>query len=285
MTRHSSRLAIVSKVTRGLAKWAVLLAVAFPLVAATLSPDADLLERAAERARQFWDQLSSVAITENVLQEKLDLKDKVILNNRTTYDYLITVRSDSGGMLVDESRLATGQRAKKAPQGTLLTTQGFATLMTIFHPQFQPSYAFTVEGEQQTAGRKLVRVSFVPRDGAPSPAILAIKGRDYAIAWEGTAWIDPQSASVTRLEAHWKNPADDLGLQSLSSEVQYEPISFRGQSQPFWLPTMAIVDVRTRHQHWRNTHQFSRHRLFNVDADSAVGTAPVAQPSNPQSSQ
>ncbi len=281
MTRHSSRLATVSKVTRSFAQWAVLLAVASPLVAATLNPDADLLERAAGRARQFWDQLSSVAITESVLQEKLDLKDKVILNNRTTYDYLITVRSDSGGMLVDESRLATGQRAKKAPQGTLLTTQGFATLMTIFHPQFQPSYAFTVEGEQQTAGRKLVRVSFVPRDGAPSPAILAIKGRDYAIAWEGTAWIDPQSASVTRLEAHWRNPGDDLGLQSLSSEVQYEPISFRGQSQPFWLPTMATVDVRTRHQHWRNTHQFSRHRLFNVEADSAVGTAPVAQPSNP----
>jgi hypothetical protein len=267
--------------SKGLAKWAALLAVASPLVAATINPDADLLERAAERARQFWDQLSSVAITEDVLQEKLDLKGKVILNNRTAYDYLITVRSDSGGMLVDESRLATGQRTKKAPQGTLLTTQGFATLMSIFHPQFQPSYAFTVEGVEQAAGRKLVRVSFVPRDGAPSPAILAIKGRDYAIAWEGTAWIEPQTASVTRMEAHWKSPAEDLGLQSLSSEVQYEPISFRGQNQPFWLPTMAIVDVRTRHQHWRNTHQFSKHRLFNVDADAAVGTAPVAPPANP----
>ncbi len=284
MIRHSSRLAIVSSASNSIAKWVALLALASPLVAAT-TPDADLLERAAERARQFWEQLSSVAITENVLQEKLDIKGKVILNNRATYDYLITVRSDSGGMLVDESRLATGQRAKKAPQGTLLTTQGFATLMTIFHPQFQPSYAFTVEGVEEAAGRKLVRVSFVPRDGAPSPAILAIKGQDYPIAWEGTAWIEPLSASVTRLVAHWKDPADDLGLQSLSSEVHYEPISFRGQNQPYWLPTMAIIDVRTRHQHWRNTHQFSRHRLFNVDADSEVGTAPVAQPSNPQSSQ
>lgn len=281
MIRLFSLSAIASSTAKIIVKWVALLALASALASAA-TPDADLLERAAERARQFWDQLSSVAITENVLQEKFDPKGKVLLNNRTTYDYLITVRSDSGGMLVDESRLATGQGSKKAPQGILLTTQGFATLLTIFHPQFQPSYAFKVDGEEETAGRRLVRVTFVPRNGAPSPAILAIKGRDYPIAWEGTAWIEPLSGSVTRLVAHWKEPAEDLGLQSLSSEVQYVPISFRGQNQPFWLPTMAKIDVQTRHQHWRNTHQFSRHRLFNVDAEAAVGTAPVSQLGNPQ---
>jgi len=263
-------------------KWGALLALASTLACAATTSDADLLERAAERARQFWDQLSSVAITESVLQEKLDPKGKVILNNRTTYDYLITIRSDSGGLLVDESRLATEQRSKKAPQGTLLSTQGFATLLTIFHPQFQPSYAFKVEGEEEIGGRKLVRITFAPRNGAPSPAVLSVKGRDYAIAWEGTAWIEPQSASVTRLEAHWKEPAADLGLQSLSSEVQYMPITFRGQDLPYWLPIMAKIEVQTRHQHWRNTHQFSKHRLFNVETQSTVGTAPVGPPANPQ---
>ena len=213
MTRLSSHSATASNPANTVAKWGALLAFACSFAGAATTPDADLLERAAERARQFWDQLSSVAITENLLQEKLDPKGKVILNNRATYDYLITVRSDSGGMLVDESRLATGQRAKKAPQGTLLSTQGFATLLTVFHPQFQPSYAFKVEGDEEIAGRRLVRITFAPRNGAPSPAILAVKGRDYPIAWEGTAWIEPQSASVTRLEAHWKDPAVDLGLQ------------------------------------------------------------------------
>ncbi|HSR05577.1 MAG TPA: hypothetical protein VLM42_00385 [Bryobacteraceae bacterium] len=278
MTRLSFPSATVFRVRRG----GVLLVLASIAACAATNPDADLLERTAERTRQFWDHLSSVAITENVLQEKLDLKGKVILNNRATYDYLITVRSDSGGMLVDESRLATGQGPKKAPQGTLLTTQGFATLMTIFHPQFQPSYTFKIEGEEETAGRKLVRVTFVPRIGAPTPAILALKGRDYPIAWEGSAWIEPQSASVARLEANWKDPAEDLGLQSLSSEVQYVPISFRGQNQPYWLPTMAKIEVQTRHQHWRNTHQFSKYRLFSVDAESAVGTAPVNPSADPQ---
>jgi hypothetical protein len=264
------------------ATWGALLVLAANFATAAAAPDAGLLERTADRTKQFWDELSSVAITENVLQEKLDPKGKVILNNRTIYDYLITVRSDGTGMLVDESRVATGQKSKKAPQGTLLTTQGFATLMTIFHPQFQPSYSFKIEGEEETGGRKLIRVTFVPRNNSPSPAILAVKGRHYPIAWEGTAWIESESASVTRLEAHWKDPAEDLGLQSLSSEVQYVPISFRGQAQPYFLPTMAKIDVQTRHQHWRNTHQFSRHRLFNVDAESTVGTAPAGPLEGPQ---
>ena len=278
MTRLSSPSATVFRVRR----WGALLVLACVAASAATNPEADLLERTAERAKQFWDQLSSVAITENVLQEKLDPKGKVILNNRTTYDYLITVRSDGGGMLVDESRLATSQGTKKAPQGTLLTTQGFATLMTIFHPQFQPSYTFKIEGEEEMAGRKMIRVTFAPRNGAPTPAILALKGRDYPIAWKGTAWIEPQSASIARLEARWKDPAEDLGLQSLSSEVQYVPISFKGRNEPYWLPIMAKIEVQTRHQHWRNTHQFSKHRLFNVDAESAVGTGPVNPSGDPQ---
>ena len=57
---------------------------------------------------------------------------------------------------------------------------------------------------------------------------------------------------------------------------------FKGQNQPYWLPIMAKIEVQTRHQHWRNTHQFSKHRLFNVDAEAAVGTAPVNQPRIPR---
>jgi hypothetical protein len=252
---------------------------ALPLPAATISsPEAELLDRAAQRAKQFWDQLSSVASTESVLQEKLDEKGKVVLNNRANYDYLISVRWDNSGMLVDESRLATGQAAKKAPQGTLLSTQGFATLLTIFHPQFQSSYSFKIAGEEEVAGRKLVRVTFLPRNGAPSPAMLALKGREYPITWEGTAWLDLQSGAAARVEAHWSAPPVDIGIESLSSEVQYMPISFRGQTEPYWLPATAKIDLKTRHQHWRNTHVFTKHRLFNVETESTIADVPASSP-------
>ncbi len=246
--------------------------------AGAASPQADLLERTGQRVKQFWDELSSVTCTESLLQEKLNQKGKVAFNSRSTYDYLISLRWDPSGMLVDETRLPTGQPQKKAPQSSLLVTQGFATLLMIFHPEFQPGYSFNVEGTESAGGRTLARVSFVPRNGAKSPAALSLKDRSYPIAWEGTAWIDSERAIVTRIQTHWKDPAKEVPIQSLSSEVQYAPISFRGGAQTMWVPERARIEVKTLHQEWRNTHQFSNYRLFSVDAQNKIGEAKPSEP-------
>jgi hypothetical protein len=143
----------------------------------------------------------------------------------------------------------------------------------IFHPEFQRSYAFTAEGDESAAGRRVMRVSFLPRNGTPSPSILALKGRAYPIAWQGTARIDAELAVVAGIQAQWKDPAEEIGLQSLSSRVSYAPASFRGNSRSVWLPESAQIEVRTLHQHWRNVHRFANYRLFSVDADSKTGGA------------
>jgi len=243
-----------------------------PARGAEVAPStAALLERTGQRVKQFWDELSSVACTESLVQEKLDEKGKIVLSSRANFDYLITLRWDGGGMLVDESRLPLGQPAKRAPQGSLLTTQGFATLLMVFHPEFQRSYAFTEDGEENVAGRRLIRVRFLPLNGAPSPAVLALKGRDYPIAWQGTALIDPELAVVTSIDAQWKDPAEEIGLQSLTSQVRYAPTAFRGSARSLWLPETAEIQIRTLHQHWRNVHRFASYRLFSVDTDSKIG--------------
>lgn len=231
---------------------------------------ADLLERTGARVKQFWDELSSVACTENLLQERLNQKGKVAFNSKSSYDYLISMRWDKGGMLVDESRLPVGQQQKKAPKSSLLVTQGFAALLMIFHPEFQPDYAFTLEGEQKEGNTVVERVAFIPRKGSPSPAALSLKDRTYPIAWEGEAWIDPQRAIITRIDAHWKDPAEEVGLRSLSSEVVYAPISFRGSSQSMWLPEKARIEVKTAHQEWRNTHVFTNYRQFSVKTEDKI---------------
>jgi hypothetical protein len=234
------------------------------------SPDMHLLERTGDRVKEFADQLSSVSSIETVVQEKLNEKGKVVINARTAYDYLLSLRWDSEGLLLDESRLPIGQSLKKAPQGALLATQGFATLSLIFHPEYQPSYAFTALGEEETAGRKTVKVGFLARNGLRSPGILELKGRNFPITWEGTAWIDPELAVVTHIEAHWREPSDEIGLQELSSEVRYSPVGLHGGAQTFWLPQTARVEVKTKHQRWRNSHQFAGYKLFTVDADSKI---------------
>jgi hypothetical protein len=232
---------------------------------------AELMDRTGARVKQFWDELSSVACTESLLQEKVDVRGKVVLNNRESFDYLISLHWDGGGLLVDESRLPMVQAQKKAPQGSLLTTQGFAALILVFHPEFQPSYTFTIEGEEENAGRKLSRIHFLPRKGSATPSVLSVKGRNFPIAWEGTAWVDMDLAMVTRLEAFWKEPPEEIGLETLFSEVHYAPMSFKGGKESFWLPDTAKVELKTLHQHWRNTHRFSNYRLFSVESESKIG--------------
>jgi hypothetical protein len=237
-----------------------------------LSPDAALLERTGQRVKQFWDELSSVACTEQLTQEKLNEKGKVVLKNRATYDYLISLRWNGGDLMVDESRLEPESGRKKVPESALLSTGGFATLLLVLHPDFQPGYSFTVHPEETDAGRAFVRIGFVPRNESRSPGVLMLKGREYPISWEGTAWIETSTARVVRVQARWKEPPPEIGLETLSSDVRYLPVTLRGD-QTYWLPETARIEVKTRHQHWRNSHQFSGYRLFSVEVEDNVAGA------------
>jgi len=240
------------------------LAPAKPAVAA-----ADLLERAGKRVKDFWDQIASVTCTEALVQERMNEKGKVALSARSSYDYLISMRWDGQGLMVDESRIPIGSSQKRTPQSALLSTQGFATLVLIFHPEFQSGYSFALDGVEP--GTALVRVAFVPKKGGSSPAALSLKDRTYPIAWEGVAWMDPNEGVITKIQAHWKDPAEEIGLRNLSSEVNYVPIIFRGGERAWWLPEKARIDVKTVHQEWRNTHQFTNYRLFSVETQTKIG--------------
>ena len=247
---------------------AIVISLAGRAIAADASPDALLLDRIGQRVKQAWDDLTAVACTEKLTQEKFNEKGKAVLSSRSTYDYLISLNWDKGELLVDESRLEVGPPQKKRPDSALLATRGFATLLLIFHPQFQSSYHYAFLSEEEDGGRKLSRVQFLPLNRARSPGVMELKGHEYPIAWEGTAWIDPSTASVVRIQAHWKEPAEELGLETLSSDVHYAAVPLRNRT--YWLPEAALIEVKTKHQHWRNSHQFEHYKLFSVEADSEL---------------
>lgn len=248
---------------------AIVISLSGRAIAADASSDALLLDRIGQRVKQAWDDLVAVACTERLTQEKLNEKGKALLSSRSTYDYLISLNWDKGQLLVDESRLEVGPPQKKRPESALLATRGFATLLLIFHPEFQSSYHFAFLAEENVAGRKLSPVSFLPLNGTRSPGVMELKGREYPIAWEGTAWIDPSTASIVRIQAHWKEPAPELGLEMLSSDVHYAAVPLHGE-RAYWLPETALIEVKTQHQHWRNSHQFEHYKLFSVEAASEL---------------
>lgn len=253
--------------TKHLCLWAI--ATSFAAIAGAAPQETPLLERAGERVKLFWEEISVVTSVEQISQEKLNEDGKVVLRSSSRYDSLTLLHWDGDQLLADESRVEIDPPRKNKPNGSLLATRGFSTLMLILHPTFRSSYSFSLPEEDAA----LVRVRFVPRTGGRSPGAMELKGREYPIEWEGTAWIDPATAAVVRVEARWKNPPEAMGLRTLESDVRYAPVSIRGRT--YWLPQTARVELRTAHQSWRNIHEFTRYKSFDVDVeDRFKGTLP-----------
>src|SRR6185436_1060811 len=109
-------------------------------------------------------------------------------------------------------------------------------------PEFQSSYSFTAPIAE--AGSNLTRIDFTAHNGGRSPGALEVKGREYPIAWEGSAWLDAATAAIVRIEARWKEPPKQLGLESISTDVRYGPVELR-RGTTYWLPQSALIQLGT----------------------------------------
>lgn len=248
-----------------------ILAIVFELAgaarAASPAPAFDaLIDRTEHRMEQFWDQFSAVTCTETLEQDKLGDDGKVLIKKRAAYDYLVLLLLSGGDLTVQESRLAQG-KAEKESDRALLATSGFSTMVLIFHPHFRDSFTFSDVGADPESA-SLHRVRFEHVHGKRSPSVLQLRSRDYPIEWQGTAWIDPASGNIARIQASLQTSLADIGLQRLESDVRYAPVVLAGKSDPPWMPSTASIQADTLHQHWRNVHVFSRYKQFSVSTDS-----------------
>jgi hypothetical protein len=237
------------------------------------SPEAqklnDLLARTGDQTSGFLDQFSDVKCTEQVRQEKLK-DDKVELKEDSTYDYLVILTNAGGELNISESRIPVREAKRDRKNTSMLLSNGFATLFLVFHPYYAEAFRFALSGEEVVGGRVVERISFEHVPGMKSPAALALRGREYPLELAGTAWIDPQTGSIAKIEAGIGDTLADVGLKSLSSEVDFAPVPFPDSKQVYWFPTQARVEVETPRQHWRNLHQFTAYKKFSVSTEEQV---------------
>jgi hypothetical protein len=238
------------------------------------SPDAqklsDLLTRTADQTSLFLDQFSDVKCTEQVRQEKLSKDDKVELKEDSTYDYLVILTNAGGELSLSESRIPLREAKRDRKNTSMLLSNGFATLFLVFHPYYAEAFKFTLAGEEVAGGRVLQKVSFEHVPGMKSPAALALRGREYPLELSGTAWIDPQTGIITKIQAGIADSLQDVGLKALNSEIVFAPVPFSDSKQVYWFPTQARVEVETPRQHWRNVHQFTAYKKFTVSTEEQV---------------
>ncbi|HXJ89308.1 MAG TPA: hypothetical protein VMS18_20995 [Candidatus Binatia bacterium] len=238
------------------------------------APDAQrlngILERTAGQTSVFLDQFSDVKCTEQVRQEKLGKDNKVELKEESTYDYLVILTNAGGELNLSESRIPVHEAKKDRKNTSMLLSNGFATLFLVFHPIYADAFKFTLAEQDVVAGHTLQKVTFQHITGMKSPAALALRGREYPLELTGTAWIDPETGSIAKIEAGIADTLQDVGLKTLTSEIDFAPLNFADTKQPYWYPIQARVEVETARQHWRNLHQFTGYKKFSVSTEEKV---------------
>lgn len=230
----------------------------------------EILQKTTREVKAFLDELSDVKCTENVTQEKLNPKGKVQYRQDSTFDYLVIMQAGDDDFLLNESRLPLQEARSNGKNIPFLITNGFSTLFLVFHPYYRDSFKLTPDGSEVLNGKSLWRIRFEHIPGTRSPAALAVRGREYPLELAGTAWVDPDTADIVRIEAGLGNSMEDVGLKNISMAVDYAPVKLPGLDHNYAFPQRAVVDVESLRQRWVNTHQFSQYKRFSVSTDVSI---------------
>jgi len=234
---------------------------------------AQLLNLTGNFVQQFVDRFGEVVCVETVSQNTLNPKGKIIFKQDTTMDYQVQVEVKDNTLMVHEA--VTPQRpGRKSKHVPLLVTEGFSTLLLIFHPMFQGDFEYTVIPPSGDSAPGVVALHFQHVHGAPSPSVLRLRGQDYPLDLQGTAWIDERSGAIERIVTDLTAPMTEVGLRVFHSDVSYMPNRFEESSRTFWLPVMAEMDAESLHQHWQNFYRFTNYRLFSAKMEIEIPKKP-----------
>src|SRR6266702_8766723 len=121
------------------------------------------------------------------------------MTSKSQFDYFLYMQGSSYDFQLSESRLEVG--TQKPARQPLLLSNGFSTLLLVFHPYYRNAFEFTAGPAETLDGRSVIPVHFVHISGARSPAALALRGREFPLDLEGTAWLEASSGQVVRMDA------------------------------------------------------------------------------------
>ncbi len=242
--------------------------------AGTVPPAAEpIVNQASSVVQSFLSQISDVECMELVSQTKLKPDGKPETTVDSSFDYVVLAESNGGELTLSESRLAK-QAPKSSRNLPLMVTNGFSTLLLIFHPDYRAGFEFTWLGEEIVDGKTYSRLGFRHIPGLRSTTALLVRGREYPLDLEGEAWIARDSGEIWKITAGLEKPMEDIGLRSLNAQVIYSPVTFQGTSKTYWLPKEATIEVESPRQHWLNVHRFTAYHQFATDVKEKISGQP-----------
>jgi len=126
-------------------------------------------------------------------------------------------------------------------------------------------------------------VGFAQKPGmARNIASFEFGKQSAVILVEGLAWIDETSFQIVKIETWLLAPRTDMGLASQDTTVNYNPVIIAGPQNTLWLPSEVTVLVHYRDLFVRNTHRYSRFKLFAVHVVSGSSERAKARRKGPR---
>ena len=196
---------------------------AWPAAPAICQPESGLnaADQAQRQVTAYLAKLADLHCTESVTQEKLAGNGHVEASEHAKYDYLIMIDGNGDEFQLNESRIeSSASRHKSLP---MLVTNGFSTVLLVFHPYYRDSFTFSTGPDEEINGKTAIPIHFSHIPGRRTPAALALRGREYPLDLKGTAWLDKQTGDVVKMDAGLLHDMSDVGLRSLSIHVEYKP--------------------------------------------------------------
>ena len=232
--------------------------------AASPPPIQEVLQKTGRFVENYWQEISLFTCNEMVTQEKLAKKGKLEFRQDSRFDYLALAKQHEEDLTIEEVRLPKKLPPNKPNKPSLLNTNGFPSLLLVFHPLYQSNYHYDFI---QGGSDKEVWIRFEHILGTPSTSALLLRKRIYSLDMQGTAVIDVESGAIIKLDASLAAPMKEINIEALNVEVNYKPQNLLSETDGRWLPSSAVIEIQTALQRWRNIHRFSDYKRFTVKSE------------------
>jgi hypothetical protein len=216
----------------------------------------EMLNQNGATARSLTREFQYLLFAQSIEPERGSPNSAVLLSAETGKIKIEEVRTDSKGSEIDILKLGE----------SFVVTGGYVTVPLHFHPYYQDGSVFRYVGRETTGNRNHV-IAF-----AQLPEKARLAGSFHTSAGsimffvQGFAWIDPSTYQIVRMRTDLLKPLTQAGLMEQTTRIEMAEVQFSETGRRLWLPHEVVVNSRSMGYNFRNRHQYSRYRLFTVDA-------------------
>jgi hypothetical protein len=229
----------------------------------------DLLQKAGERVKTFFDNVSNTASREQVRMQRLGNNGREEDSAKQDYNYLILPHSIGTATTFEEIRTdGKGRSVNPAVMRGFILTKGYAGMSILLHPDHQfgshfyslgmqtaDPYAHVIAFAQKPEVRDYLSYYSGPGSNDATPVLL-----------RGIAWINPKSFQITRLRTDLLTPNVQVGLMEQTTDIRYSEVSSMAAQVLMSLPQEVTVSCMIGGTSYRNRHRYSDYMVFTVES-------------------